>query len=381
MSKLTIAFLILALPAAAQRPGEFEGRQAIVASNDKLELIILTNGGAMADLVLKDDPERLSPMWNPSRMAREAGSAPWTGASLGHFVCVDGFGPVSEQERAAGLQGHGEAHRLPWETIRSEKAAGVTTVAFRVHLPLVQEVLTRTHRLVDGENVVYVDSELESLLAFDRPVVWAEHATIGSPFLAPEKTVVDMSATRAQTRSYPGRPGPRPHRVAPGRDFIWPMAPGVDGGVVDVRAAPAKPDSMEHTTCLMDPERRLAWITALNLEKRLMLGYVFRREEFPWVQSWDNYPPTLRLARGLEFSTQPYDVPRREAISMGTLFGAPTYRWLPAKSKIEARFLMFYVRAPEGFTKVDEVRLENGVLTIEDRAAGKKIVLKASLPI
>jgi hypothetical protein len=63
------------------------------------------------------------------------------------------------------------------------------------------------------------------------------------------------------------------------------------------------------------------------------------------------------------------------------MFDAPTYRWLPAKSKIETRFLLFYARAPEGFRKVDEVKLEGGKLVVEDRKAGKTITLNASLPL
>ena len=46
--------------------------------------------------------------------------------------------------------------------------------------------------MVDGENIVYVESRLENLLGFDRPVNWAEHATIGSPFLESGATVVDV---------------------------------------------------------------------------------------------------------------------------------------------------------------------------------------------
>ena len=39
---------------------------------------------------------------------------------------------------------------------------------------------------------------------------------------------------------------------------------------------------------------------------------------------------------------------------------------------------MFYTRVPEGFRKVDDVRLERGTLTIEDRGAGKTVSLPAS---
>ncbi|MBI3471474.1 MAG: hypothetical protein HY013_08965, partial [Candidatus Solibacter usitatus] len=49
------------------------------------------------------------------------------------------------------------------------------------------------------------------------------------------------------------------------------------------------------------------------------------------------------------------------------------------KSKIESRFLVFYTRVPEGFRKVDDVRLEGSALVVEDRKARKQVKLAASL--
>jgi hypothetical protein len=86
-------------------------------------------------------------------------------------------------------------------------------------------------------------------------------------------------------------------------------------------------------------------------------------------------------SRGVEFATQPFDLPRREMVELGKMFDTPVYRWLPAKSKIATRFLLFYVRSPEGMTRVDDVRLENGKLVVEDRASGKTLTLAASLPL
>jgi len=184
MRTAAIACLALAWPALAQdaeflRKSTFEDRPALVLSNDKLALTILTTGGSLANLALHDDPEKLSPFWNPVRMAREAGETSRSGPAMGHFVCVDGFGPVSAEERAAGLPGHGEAHTVPWDVKFSGRLGGIATLAFTAELPIVQETFTRTFRLVDGENVIYVQSELENHLGFDRPVNWAEHATIG----------------------------------------------------------------------------------------------------------------------------------------------------------------------------------------------------------
>ena len=385
MTRSAILWLALGPAAWTQthdflRKSNFEDRPALEFYNDKLSLTILTTGGALAHLVLSDDPDKMSPYWDPVRMAREAGETQRAGTGVGHFVCVDGFGPVSREERDAGLPGHGEAHTVPWDVTFSGRLGNIATLAFAANLPIVEEKFSRTFRLVDGENVVYVQSVLENRLGFDRPVNWAEHATIGSPFLEPEHTLLDVSAQRGRTLKHPARQT-LPMRLASFQDFQWPNAPTGDGKTVNLRAVPATPNSLDHMTVLLDPSRRLVWVTAINTSKRLILGYVFKREEYPWLQDWENFPASLKMARGMEFGTQPYDVPRREAIGTGAMFDTPTYRWLPAKSKIETRFLLFYAHTPEGFRKVDDVTLQGGKLIVEDRQDGKRITLDASLPL
>ena len=365
---------------AAARDTTFRTLPALVLSNDKLDLTVLPLGGAMASLVLKDDPEQLNPMWDALRAAQEEGRDVRGGGSVGHFICVDGFGPVSAEEREAGLPGHGEAHTLPWTTDSASKQSGVTSLVQSVEMPVVQESFTRTIRIVDGENVVYVHGELTSLLSFDRPINWAEHATIGSPFLEPGVTVVDMSPNRAMTRPYQAdsrRPSRR--RLASGVEFKWPMAPLVSGELVDLRAGPTTLGSTDHTGHLMTPSGDRAWVTALHPAKRLLLGYMYNTSEFPWMQTWESYPEGRMLARGLEFGTQTFDLSRRQMISEGERFGTPLFRWLPAKSTIEATFLMFLVRTPEGFQGVDRIEIRDGALTIEDRRSGQSISLAASL--
>src|SRR5689334_5279578 len=99
----------------------FEGHPALAMANDKLAVTVLVQGGAMAELTLADDPEKLSPLWNPARMARERGRNLPFNPGTGHFICVDGFGPVSPEEQAAGLPGHGEAHLQKMEVRSSTR--------------------------------------------------------------------------------------------------------------------------------------------------------------------------------------------------------------------------------------------------------------------
>ena len=362
------------------RKGYFQGRPALILSNDVLELTVLPDGGGLASVTLRDDPEKINPLWDSIRAAREAGRPMWAPGYVGHFVCVDGFGPASEDESKAGLPGHGEAHALPWTTESSSKRGAVAKLVQAVHLPRVQEVLRRTLTVVDGENVVYVQSSLENLLSFDRPIHWTEHATIGSPFLQPGVTVVDISRNRALTRPDQKSLDDLPHRLPAGKEFTWPMAPGVDGGIVDMRVTPSSPNSLDHSGYLMNPTKNHAFVTALNPGKRLLFGYVFKSFESPWLQIWEYYPPEGVMARGLEFGTQAFGLPRREVVTQNKLFDTLLYRWLPAKSKIETSFLLFWTRTPEGFQGVDDIQLEDGELRVRDGRSGQILTVKASQP-
>lgn len=325
----------------------------VLLTNDKLELTIQATGGTFSKLLLRNG-EATSPL-----------------AAIGHFLALDGFGAPSEQERAAGMPFHGEASKQIVKVISSNPSSAVLETA----LPLVQETLTRTIELVEGENVVYVTSALASGLSADRPISWAEHATIGPPFLDKGKTVVDMPALQCRVR--PFKPGPIPGRLVYERDFHWPLAPTSDGGQADLRLVPTDKNYLDLASCQMDPKRTVAFVTALNLEKHLLFGYAFRRADFPWLMSWMNYTGTPQAARGMEFSTQPFDISHQETVAMSPLFGTPTFRWLPAKTKLETRFLMFYVRVPDAFTRIDDVQVADGKLTIIDHS-GQRMVMAAS---
>lgn len=382
---LTLIGSLLGAMGAAQSStferSTFEGYPSVTLTSDKVKLTLMVKGSTLASIVLQDDPEKLNPLWNPMRMARELGQSPHFDGGAGVFVCVDGFGPPSAEEQAAGLPMHGEAHTRTFD-VKSHREGSTTSVTMSADLPIVHELFTRTFRIVDHENVVSVDSELDNQLGFDRPVNWAEHATIGSPFLESDATVVDISGSRSKTRPYEQMTnGSSIRRLASGKDFTWPLAPGLHGDVIDLRRTPDKPHFLDHATTLLDPKRDLEWATAINTKKRLLLGYIFRRMEYPWLQYWGNYPPTDKLSRGMEFGTQPFDVPRREAVSMGEMFGTPTFRWLPAKSKITSRFVVFYTHVPEGFEKVDDVRLEGGQIIVEDHLAHKEVRLKATVDL
>ena len=93
-----------------------------------------------------------------------------------------------------------------------------------------------------------------------------------------------------------------------------------------------------------------------------------------------SYSPNGWSGRGVEFATQPFDLPHREMVELNR---CSTRQSTAGSGEIQNLdpFSLFHVRSPEGMTHVDDVRLENGKLIVEDRAAGKTLTLPASQPL
>src|SRR5882757_8833256 len=125
-SQLLILLFACGSVASTQSTQEttFAGQPATLLSNDKLQVTIMTQGGAIASVVLADDAKKQNPMWSGG--AGRPGST-FTGI-LGHFVAVDGFGQPSAEERTAGLPQHGEAHTTKLN-VTSSKEGGSTALS------------------------------------------------------------------------------------------------------------------------------------------------------------------------------------------------------------------------------------------------------------
>src|SRR5579863_6510556 len=138
-----LAIVLFAALLVAQT-ANFDGRPAVILRNDKIELTILTRGATLANLILRDDAEKLSPYWNTDRALKPNGPppSPLAGA-IGHFLCLDGFGAPSDEEEAAGIPFHGEASKQQFNGSHLRRPR-VNSAVLKARLPLAQEDITRT---------------------------------------------------------------------------------------------------------------------------------------------------------------------------------------------------------------------------------------------
>ena len=128
----------VAQTAPALKEGTVYNRPVYLVAYDKLEVAVVKQGGSMLRILIQGDSQGLSPFGNPEMVPQVPDNRKLQGPMVGNFVCVDGFGSPSVEERAAGLAMHGEVYLQPWKLVASEKQGATATVRFSVNLPLLQ---------------------------------------------------------------------------------------------------------------------------------------------------------------------------------------------------------------------------------------------------
>jgi hypothetical protein len=220
-------------------------------------------------------------------------------------------------------------------------------LAMEADLPLAGLRVER-HLQIQKDNL-RVRERVENLHACDRPVGWTEHVTLAPPFLQHGRTEFRASATRS--RVFETVFGPADY-LAPAAEFEWPRAPRADGGTADFRRYTDASSSSAYTAHLMDPSREDAFFVAFTPEFHLAFGYVWKQSAFPWMGIWEenrsraHAPWNLQaVTRGMEFGVSPFPETRRQMIGRGSLFGVPTYRWIPARGTVSVEYCILAMTA------------------------------------
>lgn len=287
---------------------QFQHRRAMRIENEHLRVSVTVEGGHIAEILEKSSD--VNPLWIPPWPSIEVSSYsperhPEYGEGpeqkllsgiMGHNLCLGLFGPPSEEEQTAGLSSHGEAGLVTWDFAPLPGGFGA-----RCTLPVAQLAFERRIRL-EG-NAVHFDEQVQNLSALDQQIAWTQHATLGPPFLEYGRTEFRFPSTNAQ-----------------------PLWPG-------------------YTAHLMDPKQNRAWFFARSPDSGVCTGYVWDREDFPWLGIWEeNHGRTeapwggRTVACGMEFGVSPFPEPRKQMIERHRLFDTPCYRWIGAKSTLRASF-------------------------------------------
>ena len=328
---------------------EYRGRRAYELESDALELVVTVEGGHIA--AIRDKASGINPLWEPPWPTIEPSAwspdrhpgygdgpeARLLAGILGHNICLDIFGPPSDEEAAAGLDVHGEAATAAYTIAREGE-----WLSCRADLPEAGLRFTRWLRL--KSRILQIHETVENLRGVDHPVGWTQHVTLGPPFLEKGRTRFRVTGTRSKV--YEGEFAPEGRGLQqPGAEFDWPHVPLRNGGTDNLEVFTSAPVSGGFTTTLMDPARDEVFFIAWSPTHRLAIGYQWKRADFPWLGRWEEnlsreQPPWngRTIALGMEFGVSPMPETRREMVERGSLFDAPAFRWIAARSRVEAEY-------------------------------------------
>lgn len=357
---LAVLFIAAEIAFARETVG---GRDSAVLQNGIVRLVVDLAGGSLGEF------RRLDRSVNPLQWAHPGAGETRTRA-FGHFLCLDRWGPPSEAEGRRGMPYHGEASGVVWNlSAEGTPPGGTAEIVMEARLPKAGLAVSRRISMPPAAPWILVRETVRNENSLGRVFNMVQHPTIGAPFLD-SATMVDCNGRRgfAQGGSLPNPEEPSSY---------WPRAIDADGNSIDLRHLVDRHDP-NVASFVIDGE--IGWITAASPSHELLLGYVWRTRDYPWVSVWRNAVDGKPDARGLEFGTTGLHQPFPALTRKLTIFGRPLFEFLDADEGREKSYAAFLVPIPRDFKGVDGLVLAGSHLRIRERSSGGSKPIEVVVP-
>ena len=115
---------------------------------------------------------------------------------------------------------------------------------------------------------------------------------------------------------------------------------------------------------VFDETQKYGWVTACNSGQRLLIGYIWRTDDYPWLNIWRYMRDGRVEARGLEFGTTGYHQPFEQLVKTGKLLGNPLVDYIDAGQTVSRSWSVFLLRLPDGYHGVTRISYEEGRLIL-----------------
>jgi len=278
---------------------------------------------------------------------------------MGHFLCLDRWGPASAAETRNGMGWHGEATRVAWQVLDTPtNKDGRIHTAMAAQLPMAGLRVERRIALGDAQPFFVVTEAVTNQNPLGRLYNMVQHPTIGPPFLD-EHTLVDANGGKGFMQD---RPLPNPEEPA----VHWPQALNRQGETVDLRRLS---DNSDPGVVSYVIDEQYGWVTASSPTAGLLIGYLWKSADYAWLDVWRHAGGGKPLARGLEFGTSGLHQPFPILIKKGKIFDRPIYAYLDAGETVAKSYACFLFAIPADYQGVASLRYSEGKLTLHEHHA------------
>lgn len=334
----------------------------MILENNSIVLHITPQGGCYVDFHRKDLP--LNPInWESAD--------PTQPSFKGHFLCFDRWGPPSEAEKANGFPHHGEVNLLRWEILEEpHMKEDITECVMRCRLPMGGLELTRKVGLPQQEPMFFVTEEIKNLNKYGRMYNIVQHVSLAPPFLD-VTTLFDNNTEKGFEDKEDGSLDQEEPVIK------WPEARHNGKRISFRQFQDAWP---RVSTFRFKENEKFGWTTAANPGKNLLLGYLWKTEDYPWLNFWREMENGIPSAFGLEFGTTGLHESFPIVAKKGKIFGENIYDFIDANETIRKSFAGFLTKIPNDYQGVEKIEVDKSSLTLkEKRKKPRNIVIQKNL--
>jgi len=225
--------------------------------------------------------------------------------------------------------------------------------------------LTRRIELSDDEPVFFVKEEIKNLNKYGRMFNIVQHVTLAPPFLD-HTTLFDNNAIKGFENKFDGS------LCQEETVLRWPTT--IHNGE-EVSLRQFKGDLWPLVSSFVyDKNAEYAWTTASNPSKGLLFGYIWKTEEYPWINFWRDAENGIPKAFGMEFGTTGLHEPFAVVAKKGKIFDQNIYDFIDAGEIINKSFMGFLAKIPNDYKGVEEIIVNESTFTIKEAREKSKIL-------
>ena len=353
MKGLLASYIVLLLFDCAHAIGD----EKFVLNNGIVQVSVASSGGGITEFRFLD--HAVNPLnWEIERTPAST-EKPYL---RGHFLCLDRWGAPSNAEAENGMTFHGEAAYASWRLVdRGESAESRQEAEMICELSIAQMTVRREIRLEGNHAVFVVREHITNTGKLGRIYNIVQHPSIAPPFLNPA-TIVDSNAQYGFVQG-----SAVPESVAAAD--LWPNTM-IEGELVDLRRFQNDETGTRYSDVsafIFDDAQEHGWVTASSPNTGLLLGYLWRVEEYSWLAMWRARSNGRVAARGLEFGTTGLHQPYAELVRVGRILGRSLYQYIDAGETVEKSYIAFLVKIPHEFQGIAEINYNDGRLELIER--------------
>lgn len=314
--------------------------------NGRVELTINSYGGALRAFRMSDcDVNPLSFSLPPQYEGQQGGFQ-------GHFVCLGRWGDPTAGERTNGLLKHGDSCRLPWTC---EMAPGGSDAVMAVTSDLEGLGLQRHVKLCPDSTVVQVAETVTNLRPQGRFYQLVQHPTFAAPFLDRD-TLIFCNA---------GPGFDQAHNVNPEANALhWPYVYRENESIARLNRFDEPCDGV--FSFAVEPGASHGWAIVYSKKLRLLIGYVWPRERYPWINIWQAWEKRKPIYLGVEFGTTGLHKPFAQVVEecQTRVFDERTYAFIDGGAQHHYTYDLFLHRLAKPLASVEYVTLINGAVRL-----------------